>query len=135
MAKITYIKESQYDGKAQIYIENEPLESSAFRDGIDDNIHSIQWNRSSGEIEYNDGTSNKTISDISSYNLETKHATEKKAIADAKADRIANMTYAEKRAEEYPSIVDQLDMIYHAGQGGDAFQKAIKAVKDKYPKG
>ena len=56
MAKITYIKESQYDGKAQIYIENEPLESSAFRDGIDDNIHSIQWNGSSGEIEYNDDT-------------------------------------------------------------------------------
>jgi len=26
-------------------------------------------------------------------------------------------------------------MIYHAGQGGDAFQAAIQAVKDKYPKG
>ena len=43
--------------------------------------------------------------------------------------------YQRDRAEAYPSIADQLDMIYHAGQGGDAFQKAIKAVKDKYPKG
>ena len=43
--------------------------------------------------------------------------------------------YQRNRASEYPSIGDQLDMIYHAGQGGDAFQKAIKAVKDKYPKG
>jgi hypothetical protein len=43
--------------------------------------------------------------------------------------------YISKRKVEYPSIGDQLDMIYHAGQGGDAFQKAIKAVKDKYPKG
>ena len=43
--------------------------------------------------------------------------------------------YQRDRAESYPSIGDQLDMIYHAGQGGDAFQKAIKAVKDKYPKG
>ena len=43
--------------------------------------------------------------------------------------------YQRDRAEAYPSIGDQLDMIYHAGQGGDEFQKAIKAVKDKYPKG
>ena len=43
-------------------------------------------------------------------------------------------SYKEKRLFEYPSIGDQLDMIYHAGQGGDAFQAAIKAVKDKYPK-
>ena len=43
-------------------------------------------------------------------------------------------TYILKRQYEYPSLPDQLDMIYHAGQGGDAFQAAIKAVKDKYPK-
>ena len=43
--------------------------------------------------------------------------------------------YQRKRASEYPSIGEQLDMIYHAGQGGDAFQAAIKAIKDKYPKG
>ena len=46
-----------------------------------------------------------------------------------------NNAYQRSRAVEYPSIGDQLDMIYHAGQGGDAFQKAIKAIKDKYPKG
>tara|TARA_R100001440_G_C2489418_1_gene114797 strand:- start:34 stop:333 length:300 start_codon:yes stop_codon:yes gene_type:complete len=46
-----------------------------------------------------------------------------------------NAKYQRDRAEAYPSVVDQLDMIYHAGQGGDNFQKAIKAVKDKYPKG
>jgi hypothetical protein len=43
--------------------------------------------------------------------------------------------YQRNRASEYPSIGEQLDMIYHAGQGGDAFQAAIQAVKDKYPKG
>jgi hypothetical protein len=46
-----------------------------------------------------------------------------------------NKEYQRKRASEYPSIGEQLDMIYHAGQGGDAFQAAIKAIKDKYPKG
>jgi len=43
--------------------------------------------------------------------------------------------YQRNRASEYPSMGEQLDMIYHAGQGGDAFQAAIQAVKDKHPKG
>jgi len=42
--------------------------------------------------------------------------------------------YARNRASEYPSIGDQLDMIYRNGDGGAEFQAAIKAVKDKYPK-
>ena len=46
-----------------------------------------------------------------------------------------NKEYQRNRASEYPSIAEQLDLIYHAGQGGDAFQAAIKAVKDKHPKG
>jgi hypothetical protein len=40
-----------------------------------------------------------------------------------------------QRDRQYPPIEDQLDMIYHAGLGGDEFQATIKAVKDKYPKG
>jgi len=46
-----------------------------------------------------------------------------------------NNKYQRDRAEAYPSIGEQLDLIYHAGVGGDAFQAAIKAVKDKHPKG
>ena len=42
--------------------------------------------------------------------------------------------YSRDRALEYPTIGDQLDMIYHNGDGGATFQAAIKAVKDKYPK-
>ncbi len=42
--------------------------------------------------------------------------------------------YQRNRVAEYPSIGDQLDMIYHNGDGGAEFQAAIKAVKDKYPK-
>ena len=40
--------------------------------------------------------------------------------------------YKNKRANEYPSVVDQLDEIYH--NGIDAWKNTIKAVKDKYPK-
>jgi len=39
-----------------------------------------------------------------------------------------------QRDRQYPSIGEQLDMIYHAGLGGDEFQAAIKVVKDAHPK-
>jgi len=41
--------------------------------------------------------------------------------------------YKRQRAAEYPSITDQLDLLYHGGM--DAWKTAIQAVKDKYPKG
>lgn len=41
--------------------------------------------------------------------------------------------YKAQRAAEYPSIPDQLDLLYHGGM--DAWKAAIQAVKDKYPKG
>ena len=40
--------------------------------------------------------------------------------------------YKYDRQAEYPSIVDQLDDIYH--NGIDGWKETIKAVKDKYPK-
>ena len=43
-----------------------------------------------------------------------------------------NKTYKLNRAAEYPSIVDQLDDIYH--NGIDGWKATIKVTKDKYPK-
>ena len=40
--------------------------------------------------------------------------------------------YKDKREAEYPSVVDQLDDIYH--NGIDGWKATIKATKDKYPK-
>ena len=40
--------------------------------------------------------------------------------------------YKYKRQAEYPSVVDQLDDIYH--NGVDGWKTTIKAIKDKYPK-
>ena len=42
------------------------------------------------------------------------------------------LDYARKRVKEYPSVVDQLDKIYHSGV--NAWKVDIKAIKDKYPK-
>jgi len=44
-----------------------------------------------------------------------------------------SLTYAQKRAKAYPSIVDQLDTLYHGGI--DAWKQEIRAIKDQYPKG
>jgi len=41
--------------------------------------------------------------------------------------------YIAKRQQAYPSIADQLDLIYH--QGLDAWKTAIEAVKTQFPKG
>jgi hypothetical protein len=40
--------------------------------------------------------------------------------------------YKEKRANAYPSITDQLDILYHSGF--DAWKAAIQAVKEEFPK-
>ena len=44
----------------------------------------------------------------------------------------AAIAYQGQRREEYPSIEDQLDTIYHSGVAG--WKTGIKAIKDKYPK-
>ncbi len=46
---------------------------------------------------------------------------------------IENDSYKFKRREEYPSIADQLDDIYH--NGIDGWKSTIKVTKDKYLKG
>ena len=44
----------------------------------------------------------------------------------------AAVKYQRDRAAEYPTVVDQLDLIYHSGV--DAWKAKIKETKDKYPK-
>lgn len=40
--------------------------------------------------------------------------------------------YKAKREAAYPSIADQLDLLYHGGM--DAWKAAITAVKEEFPK-
>ena len=46
---------------------------------------------------------------------------------------LQNDSYKSKRRDEYPSIADQLDDIYH--NGIDGWKATIKVTKDKYSKG
>ena len=43
-----------------------------------------------------------------------------------------NKAYQRSREAEYPSVIDQLDDIYH--NGIDGWKATIQAIKDKYPK-
>ena len=71
------------------------------------------------EIEWHEGTTPISKADIQAKQAELQTA------YDAKQ-------YQRDRVKEYPSIVDQLDDIYH--NGIDAWKATIKTTKDKYPK-
>lgn len=120
------------------------------------NVHAIQWDGSSGWIEYNDGTDNASLSSIDSYSTitndhATKKAAEEKAVADAadaktQADNeqtALEATYGYKRnydeTTKYASIGDQLDQLYKDMVAGKldttgTWATGIKAVKDAHPK-
>ena len=76
-----------------------------------DDLKSIQWKN---------GTKPIAEADILAKQKELKTA-------------YINNKYQRDRAKAYPSIVDQLDDLYHNGL--DGWKKTIKAIKDKYPKG
>jgi hypothetical protein len=42
--------------------------------------------------------------------------------------------YQRRRAQEYPSIGDQLDALFHAGLFPPEMAATIQSIKDKYPK-
>lgn len=46
--------------------------------------------------------------------------------------KIAATEYQRNRVAEYPSIVDQLDILFHGGY--EAWKEQIQEVKNKYPK-
>lgn len=46
---------------------------------------------------------------------------------------VVKYTYITQRQQAYPSIVDQLDTLYHGGY--DAWKASIQAIKDQFPKG
>ncbi len=54
--------------------------------------------------------------------------------AEALRPKPQELTYAQKRATEYPPIGDQLDALFHAGVFPVEMAALVQAVKDKYPK-
>jgi len=65
--------------------------------------------------------------------LTAEEATEYIRWRDKENKILADTKWIRDRQAEYPSIVDQLDEIYH--NGIDSWKAVIKQTKDKYPKG
>ena len=73
---------------------------------------------------------NLIVHDGGSKPTETDCTNGLKALQDAWD--LENDSYKSKRRADYPSVVDQLDDLYH--NGIDGWKSTIKAVKDKYTK-
>jgi len=69
--------------------------------------------------------------DVDTCDIQWVNGTKEISKADIKA-KITAIAYIGKRQAEYPTIINQLDDLYH--NGIDGWKKTIKAIKDKYPK-
>ena len=87
-------------------------------------LHTGQWFGFNGEHTYANLVIHSSDAKPSESDC-TAGVAAMQAAYDAKA-------YQRSRANEYPSMADQLDDIYH--NGIDAWKATIKTTKDKYPK-
>ena len=80
---------------------------------------------------------NKEYADLAVYcNHNNCHIEDKGDYLESVQNEYVEPTYAEKRAEEYPSIQEQLDMIYWDNVNGTTkWVDKIAEIKAKYPKG
>ena len=107
---------------------------------IDANIHAIQWNGTTGHVEFKDNTPNEDITDFTAYqSLVDAYNTEKQRVADAEAQAIldaeAALTYADRRKAKYDAL-PQFEMQYDdAINGTTTWVDAINAIKVEIPKG
>ena len=103
------------DANAQVVVNGEPSNQAEY----EANVKYISGADENGSAIYKD-TQDFTWEQVSAKKAELQTAYD-------------NNEYQRKRADEYPSIADQLDDIYH--NGIDGWKTTIKATKDKYPKG
>jgi len=95
-----------------------------------DIIHAIKSLKSDAQVTVDNDDINKiTWHDGNPTNITNKQITDKQTELQTNYN---NKKYQRDRKAEYPSIVDQLDDIYH--NGIDGWKTTIKATKDKFPK-
>ena len=102
------------DANAQVVVNGEPSNQTEY----EANVKYISGADENGSAIYKD------TQDFTWYQVSAKKAELQTAYD--------NNEYQRKRADEYPSIADQLDDIYH--NGVDGWKATIKSTKDKFPK-
>ncbi len=107
------------------------MDSNGKADHIEDYLVTVRTGQWFGWSDpYNKVYANLIVHDGGSKPSETDCTNGLKALQDAYD--LEYDSYKSKRSAEYPSVVDQLDDIYH--NGIDAWKATIKTTKDKYPK-
>ena len=130
--QLTIIKEDNF-----VSVDGEGLN---FSFDLPSDIWAVQWNGTQGEVEFNNGSPNLSIDSLGEYQeVVDAFNTEKTRLeteqAQAEADVLAAMTYADHRATEYPTIEEQLDMQYwDSVNGTTTWKDTIQSVKDAHPK-
>jgi len=103
---------------------------------IEDYLCTLKTGGWFGFQNLNGSDANKTYANVvihdGSEKPSEKECTDGLATLQASWDAEHN-SYKSNRQKEYPSIVDQLDDIYH--NGIDGWKATIKVTKDKYSKG
>ena len=88
----------------------------------DDGTHEIRWDDDSYKFAYGVDQVHPSVADI-----EAMHT-----IVKAEMDALA---YQGKRQEEYPSLEEQLDIIFWDKKNGTTeWEDSIQVIKNKYPK-
>ena len=96
---------------------------------LEDN--SLTWDDTKVSLQNNsDGNGDFIVS--WSYDIAQPTAEQIASYETAGNTEEALQTVLNNRANDYPSMADQLDDIYH--NGIDAWKATIKTTKDKYPK-
>jgi len=107
------------------------------------NLWAIQWDGSNGHAEWTDGPNTEiTQSDADGYQTQWANAKSLNDAATQDAVDAADLAessrikgYAELRKEAYPSLKEQLDMIYWDKiNSTNLWQTALSTVKTTYPK-
>ena len=93
--------------------------------------NSKTWDRNKVSLQDNSDGNGAFIS-FWDYNIAQPTADQIASYETASNTAEALQTVLNNRANDYPSIKDQLDKIYHSGI--DEWKKVIKTTKDKYPK-
>ena len=106
---------------------------------LEEYIWAVQWNGTTGVIEFSDGTPNQDITDFTRFQyLVDAYATEKQRLADEEVqtaiDTEAALTYADRRKSKYEEL-NQFEMQFDdAVNGTTTWIAAINTIKAEFPK-
>ncbi len=88
-----------------------------------DNLYEVTYTENDNTIVFNVGaTEESQIDELVAFHLNFLNLEPNKP----------QITYAVQRANSYPSIAEQLDLLYHAGY--DGWKEKITEIKELYPK-